>query len=105
MSKTRFEKLQRLLPTEVRRVANILEGNIAQSDNYLRERLPIINCECGAEILVIPDLSAMDRAIKTHAAKHRKKKSNIQKNEITPNKVSELLSQLTIIKMSEHTAT
>ena len=67
MSKTRFEKLQRLLPAEVRRVANIIEGNIAQSDNYLKERLPIINCECGAEILVIPDLQAMDRAIKTHA--------------------------------------
>jgi hypothetical protein len=105
MSKARFEKLQRLLPAEVRRVANIIEGNIAQSDNYLKERLPIINCECGAEILVIPDLQAMDRAIKTHVAKHRKKKRNIQKNEISPSKVSEVLSQLTIIKMSEHNNT
>ena len=105
MSKTRFEKLQRLLPTEAMRGANFLEGNLAQSDNYLKERLPIINCECGAEILVIPDLQAMDRAIKTHAAKHGRKKRNIQKNEISPSKVSEVLSQLTIIKMSEHNNT
>ena len=101
MSRTRFEKLQRLLPTEARGVANILEDGIADSDNYLKERLPIINCECGTEILVVPDLQAMNRAIKNHVAKHKKKKRSNQKNEITPNKVSELLSQLTIIKMSE----
>ena len=101
MRRTRFEKLERLLPTEARGVANILKDGIADSDNYLKERLPIITCECGTEILVVPDLQAMNRAIKTHVAKHKKKKRNSQKNELAPNKVSELLSQLTIIKMSE----
>ena len=74
MSRTRFERLQRLLPIEASGVANDLEGDIAVADNYLKERLPIINCECGTEILVVPDLQAMNRAIKTHAAQHRKEK-------------------------------
>jgi hypothetical protein len=101
MSRTRFEKLQRLLTIEASGVANGLEGDIAAADNYLKERLPIINCECGTEILVVPDLQAMNRAIKNHTAQHRKKKINNRKNEISPHKASEMLSQLTIIKLSE----
>jgi len=101
MSRSRFEKLQGLLPTKAREVADSIEGDIADSDKYLKERLPIINCECGTEILVVPDLQAMNRAIKNHVANHRKKKRNTQKNEITPTEVSELLSQLAIIKMGE----
>jgi hypothetical protein len=101
MSRTRFERHQRLLPIEARGVANDLEGDIDVADNYLKERLPIINCKCGTEILVVPDLQAMNRAIKNHAAQHRRKKSNTRKNEITSHKVSEMLSQLTIIKISE----
>ncbi len=34
--------------------------------------MPIIKCVCGFEILVVPDLKAMDRAIKNHVAKHKK---------------------------------
>lgn len=30
-----------------------------------------IKCECGAEILLVPDLSAMRKAIETHAELHR----------------------------------
>jgi hypothetical protein len=81
--------------------ANILGDCIADADNYLKKRLPIINCECGAEILVVPDLQAMNRAIKNHAAKHRKKTTNAQKKQIMPNKVIELLSQQAIIEMSK----
>lgn len=34
--------------------------------------MPIIKCCCGFEILVLPDLKAMDRAIKNHVTKHKK---------------------------------
>jgi hypothetical protein len=37
-----------------------------------KTRMPIIKCVCGFEILVVPDLRAMDRAIKNHVAKHKK---------------------------------
>jgi len=81
--------------------AEIPRSYIADTDNYLKERLPIINCECGAEILVVPDLQAMNRAIKTHADEHRKITRYTQKKQITPNRVTELLSQLAIIELSK----
>jgi len=37
--------------------------------------MPIIRCVCGFEILVVPDLRAMGRAIKNHAAQHNKSSS------------------------------
>jgi hypothetical protein len=37
-----------------------------------KTRMPIIKCVCGFEILVVPDVKAMNRAIKNHAAKHNK---------------------------------
>jgi hypothetical protein len=33
--------------------------------------LPTIRCVCGMRILVVPDLKAMDRAIKNHIAEHK----------------------------------
>ncbi len=35
-------------------------------------RMPIIKCACGFEILVVPDLKAMNSAIKNHLATHKK---------------------------------
>jgi len=32
--------------------------------------MPTIRCMCGTRILIIPDLKAMNRAIKNHVAKH-----------------------------------
>jgi hypothetical protein len=33
--------------------------------------MPIVKCDCGAEIMVVPDLAAMDRAIRAHMAGHK----------------------------------
>jgi len=33
--------------------------------------MPIVECTCGAKILVVPDVTAMKRAIKNHKAKHK----------------------------------
>ena len=37
------------------------------------ERLPTVKCECGAEILLLPDVGAMSRAIEVHVAEHMQK--------------------------------
>ena len=37
--------------------------------------MPIVKCGCGFEILVVPDLKAMNRAIKNHVAEHNKSSS------------------------------
>ena len=33
--------------------------------------MPTVRCVCGTEILVLPDLKAMNRAIKNHVAGHK----------------------------------
>lgn len=94
MSRTIVEKLQKLLPTEVVGIANRLVGKNADADTHLKEHLPLIECECGAEILLLPDLQAMNRAIKAHVTEHRQKGRNTKRNVITSSNISQLLSQL-----------
>ena len=36
-----------------------------------KKRMPIARCACGFEILVLPDLRAMNRAIKNHVTEHK----------------------------------
>jgi hypothetical protein len=37
-----------------------------------KKKMPTFRCVCGCEILVVPDLKAMNRAIKNHVAEHKK---------------------------------
>ena len=101
MSRTRVEKLQKLLPTEAVGIANIFEGKNADADKHLKEHLPLIKCECGAEILLLLDLQAMNRAIKAHVNEHRQKGRNAKRNVIAFSNISQLLSQLSLRKISE----
>ena len=95
MSRTRIEKLQKLLPTEVAGIANILEGKNAVADKNLKEHLPLIKYE--AEILLLPDVQAMNLAIKAHVNEHRQKETN--RNVISSINISQLLSQLSLRKI------
>jgi hypothetical protein len=45
-------------------------------DYSLKSRLPIIKCECGYEILLLPDLKAMDKAVQNHLLEHKNKGAN-----------------------------
>jgi hypothetical protein len=36
-----------------------------------KNHMPIVRCTCGCEILVVPDLKAMNRAITRHLAEHK----------------------------------
>jgi hypothetical protein len=101
MSRTRIEKHQILLPTEPERSAETPESTNANTDKQLKKRLPLVNCECGAQILVLPDLQAMNRAIKTHVTEHRKKKGSTKRSTASPSDISQLLSQLSLIRMSQ----
>ena len=90
MSRNSDKRIQKLFSTESTIVAKALESKKANSDECLKERLPIISCECGAEILVVPDLQAMNRAFKTYVAEHGKNKRNIKNNKIASGKISQL---------------
>jgi hypothetical protein len=56
---------------------NFQEINFASSQNrksksaFNTKGLPTIRCVCGKRILVVPDLKAMNRAIKNHIAAHK----------------------------------
>jgi hypothetical protein len=41
--------------------------------------MPIIRCICGFEILVVPDLKAMNVAIKTHLTEHKKQNESFHR--------------------------
>ena len=47
------------------------KGRNGKSIAY-KKRMPTVRCLCGSEILVLPDLKAMNRAIKNHVAEHKK---------------------------------
>ncbi len=105
MCPTINEKLQKLSATEAVMIEKGFEGKQANADKGLKNRLPLIRCECGAEILLLPDLQAMNRAIKAHATEHQKKARNAKRNVITYSNISQLLSQLSLRKIIEHNGT
>jgi hypothetical protein len=44
----------------------------AQKPTVFRGRsMPVVTCPCGFELLVVPDLTAMDKALKNHVAGHK----------------------------------
>lgn len=45
--------------------------NAIKNKKRVKSNLPVVKCSCGAKILLIPDLAAMDRAIKRHMADHK----------------------------------
>ena len=91
-------KIPKLVSTEL----NELEENTcAQSYKLLKEHLPLITCVCGAEILLVPDLEAMNLAINAHVAEHRKNRTVAQGKENAYGNISQLLSQLVLMKLIE----
>jgi hypothetical protein len=101
----RFKKTQKILSADAPGTVNFIEGENAKRDIYLKEHLPLIKCECGTEILVLPDLRAMNRAINTHVAEHKQRERTDKKNVVSSNKICERLSHLTLVKAGEESET
>jgi len=101
MATNRVEKIQNLIITEAQKTSRPLEDKNVLLDKQLKGRLPVVCCECGAEILLVPDLQAMDLAIKAHVAKHKGKERKVEGNGRSSGKISQLLSQLTLKKVIE----
>ena len=101
MRLTTFEKRQKHTLIDMVGVANTSGAKTSGAELCLKERLPLIRCECGTEILLLPDLKEMDRAIDAHVAEHRKKGNNPSRA-ATSSRISQLLAQLTLRKASEY---
>jgi hypothetical protein len=56
-----------------------------------KSNIGTIKCECGFEILVIPDLEEMARAIDSHSQKHQNLEENLSTGLSTYERIQELL--------------
>ncbi len=52
-------------------ISELVNAGKSKSAKY-QKGMPTIRCVCGLRILVVPDLKAMNRAIKNHLAEHKK---------------------------------
>lgn len=50
--------------------SKVIKENGTNEKQKSSTKMPIIKCTCGAKILVVPDLSAMERAIENHKVKN-----------------------------------
>jgi hypothetical protein len=64
-------------------------------------RLPVVKCECGAEILLVPDLSEMSKCIEAHALVHGKKLANPDEAEAEIARIQDLLARQVLRLASE----
>jgi hypothetical protein len=48
-------------------------------NRLLKKNLLLLKCECGYEILFLPDLKALGKAIEEHVMEHKNKNSLTQK--------------------------
>jgi DNA-binding NarL/FixJ family response regulator len=115
-SKHPFKKVHNYEPSLIYRYdlsehENIYEFNQEGAKNgethvSLEERghsgsMPTIKCACGDQILVIPDLYAMNRAIENHVTKHRRTGLNDGKESDGYVDVKELLIKQLLKAISE----
>jgi hypothetical protein len=68
----------------------------------LQKRAWLIRCECGEEILLIPDLRAMSQAIEVHVLEHKKREADPIKAEESSNRVRNHLI-IEVLKKASHT--
>ena len=53
---------------------NKIHGTIDQNiikQQKSKSKMPLVRCTCGAKILLVPDLAAMNRALKNHITEHK----------------------------------
>ena len=77
-------------------------------NNKMRHQPPsgknhkIIRCECGAEILLMPDVKEMERTIAAHAESHAQKEKDPKKAKVLFEQIQDSLIQQVLIMASEN---
>lgn len=51
---------------------NVLNQEKQLATKPSTRKMPIFTCSCGKQILIVPDLKVMNKAIETHVAEHRR---------------------------------
>ena len=80
----------------------ILENAFSsQKIRELAKGLPLLKCECGAEILLLPDLKVMNHAIEVHVHYHTRKEKDPRKKAAIAAQVRQTLFEQILKKASE----
>jgi hypothetical protein len=58
-------------------------------------RMPIYRCSCGGDILVVPDLAAMNKAIQQHIGHHNRITGDRLSEETLTNAILRVISKMT----------
>jgi hypothetical protein len=57
------------------------------------QKMPILNCTCGEKILVVPDLRAMNTAVKKHLDKHKNAGDNAVSEQTLTDEILKVLAE------------
>jgi hypothetical protein len=77
---------------------NLSAKNNPRNKNAARKGSRLIRCECGFEILLLPDLQEMSKAIEEHAATHARKEKDPGKAAFVEARIQNLLITQTLDK-------
>jgi hypothetical protein len=67
----------------------------------LDQELPLVVCECGSKILVVPDLGEIVSSIEAHATTHEKNEADPEKAKSEHCRIEELLAQKVLIRLAK----
>lgn len=67
----------------------------------LDRKLPLVICECGFKILIVPDLEEMVRSIKAHATTHESSQTDTKKAKAEHSRIEEFLTQKVLISIGK----
>jgi hypothetical protein len=105
MSRTRIQKIGSPLLLRQKKLCNLPKNKSTDTSKFLKQSLQVITCECGTDILIVPDLQAMNHAIKAHVKEHRKKEDPLKRTMEPSSNINELLLKLLLKKISNQNVT
>lgn len=68
-------------------------GSIQYNFVASNDGMPIYSCDCGVQILIVPDIPAMNEAIKNHLAIHKELTGKTLTEESLAKRIIESLSK------------
>jgi hypothetical protein len=75
--------------------------NVPKASEKNSSSLPVIKCSCGAEILLIPNIKEMNKAIEAHIEQHIKKIKSAKEAEAEAERLRDELIIKVLEKASE----
>ena len=74
---------------------------VAKKKKQISDGLHVVKCECGVEILMVPDVKLMGDAIEAHAELHRRKVKNPEKAESEAERIRDCLTAQVLEKAAD----